>query len=195
MVRISRACRRTGARLIHVSSDAVFYGLGGVFHEGSQPFPSGVYGCSKHTGEMIVREEIDDFIILRTAHLYGQGGKNGASRMLQRLRAGQAVEADPDRLVTPTWAGLVAWRIKKLLEKEPSPGVVHAVSPLPATTWYGFASKMLECVRTGAVLPKKNTGPSPRPGMCNIVEQSVIDGVPRMPHWAAGLRQYIQTST
>jgi len=71
------ACRRWGARLLHISTDYVFDGeKPDPYFEWDPPRPLSVYGCSKWLGEQWVREQCADHFIVRTAWLYGPEGQN-----------------------------------------------------------------------------------------------------------------------
>lgn len=75
---LARACRAVKARLIHISSDFVFNGETYVpYKEDVQPQPISQYGFSKYKGEQSVQlVKGCDWVIVRTAWLYGPHGKN-----------------------------------------------------------------------------------------------------------------------
>lgn len=71
---LSIAAARTGAKLMHVSTDYVFDGNGSKPYIEFDPVdPVGMYGATKLAGETFVREFAKDWFIIRTAWLYGDG--------------------------------------------------------------------------------------------------------------------------
>ena len=98
---LARCCAELGAKLIHISTDYVYPG------EGSTPLtekdavgPTGVYGASKLTGELLVSRACKEHIILRTAWVYGASGGNFVKTMLR-------LGADREKLtiVSDQWGG------------------------------------------------------------------------------------------
>jgi dTDP-4-dehydrorhamnose reductase len=186
---IAQAAENVGATLVQFSTDAVFDALEGQHVETTLPQTVGAYSLSKLAGELMVQRLCGKVLLIRTAHLFGKGGKNNASTMAERLRAGEVVHADPLRFVTPTWAKSVALRTLHLLDLGLL-GTFHAVSPV-LTTWFQFAQRMLEVIRTGAVEPAPVRGPAPRPMRSVIVETQTPANVPKSPPWHVELGMYL----
>jgi dTDP-4-dehydrorhamnose reductase len=61
--RVAQACRATGTRLIHISTDCVFSGAQGNYSEGDTPSPVDTYGCAKLLGEVFAK----GIVTLRTS--------------------------------------------------------------------------------------------------------------------------------
>ena len=75
---LARACAAADCRLIHISTDYVFDGNKPVpeaYTEQDPVSPLSAYGRSKLAGEQVIEAAMDNFLILRTAWLYGMGGK------------------------------------------------------------------------------------------------------------------------
>ena len=71
---LSIAAAKTGAKMVHVSTDYVFEGNGTVpYTEFDDTNPLGMYGKTKLEGEKFVQQFTDKFFIIRTAWLYGDG--------------------------------------------------------------------------------------------------------------------------
>ncbi|RFU85614.1 dTDP-4-dehydrorhamnose reductase [Streptomyces triticagri] len=136
---LARACAHTGARLLHVSTDYVFAGDDpDPRAEGAPTAPRTAYGRSKLAGEQAVLDELPDTgTVVRTAWLYGSGGRNFVSTMIAKARAGEPVRVVDDQHGQPTWARDVAGRLLELAGT-PHPGVFHATAG-GRTTWYGLA--------------------------------------------------------
>jgi len=139
---ISEACAKTGARLIHISTDYVFDGaLGRKLREEDQVNPLGVYGRSKLDGEEFVRSICGELgLVVRTQALYGQKGVNFVHTMLKLFGERDVLKVVNDQYVSPTWAG---WLAEVLLDlvRLPATGVLHA-SCEGVVSWYDFAREI-----------------------------------------------------
>ena len=170
---VADAARRAGARLLHVSTNAVFDGLEGAFDETCAPQTASVYGYTKLVGEEYVRDAGGEYIV-RVAFTYGKYGKNFGSTLFNRLRAGGVVPADPIRRVTPTWAQYVAKAVQSMLEKRVPPGIYHAVST-GAITWYEFARMACRPLNANVfrVEPTLTPKGAPRPDFSIMVSRKL----------------------
>ncbi|MEW5807372.1 MAG: dTDP-4-dehydrorhamnose reductase [Acidobacteriota bacterium] len=125
---IARGCRHIGARLIHVSTDYVFDGKKTTpYAEHDQPNPLSIYGRSKWEGEKAILEENPDSIILRTSTLFGRGGPNFGSSVVDRCRKGEKIKAVVDWYSSPTSTIDLAKAMKRLLGIE-FKGILHFVN-------------------------------------------------------------------
>ena len=169
---VARACREFGARLIHISTDYVFDGeKDKAYHEDDPTHPKTVYGMSKLAGEKAVWEEVEDFVILRVAWLYGRQGKNFVRTMLKlaqdqisKVAEGQVVEplkVVNDQYGNPTWTMEVVRQIEVLLGNDLR-GVCHATNQGEAT-WYTFACDIFEKMNLKVFVRPCTTEEFPRP--------------------------------
>lgn len=140
--RLAVACSTTNSTLIHVSTDYVFDGFSSapisVLHE---PDPQTAYGYSKLLGEQALFKNSDDFVIFRTAWLYGASGKNFAKTIARKLLAGETVRVVDDQYGTPTWTKDLSNLILDYMQLEEQPKIVHATSSGIAT-WFEFAQEI-----------------------------------------------------
>jgi dTDP-4-dehydrorhamnose reductase len=101
---LARACHEVGAKLVHYSTDFVFDGeQERLYDEFDPPSPQGEYARSKLAGERLVAAATPRAFVMRVGCLYGRGGRNFPSTILRRLRAGETIRADRDRIGSPTW--------------------------------------------------------------------------------------------
>ena len=99
---IAEACAEVGARMVHISTDALFAGDRGNYTEGDEPAPFSYYGETKLAGEEAVRAALADHLIVRT-NFFGwseTGRKSVLEFFVNSLRAGQNVRGYPDFIVT-----------------------------------------------------------------------------------------------
>jgi dTDP-4-dehydrorhamnose reductase len=135
---LARACHELGARLVHYSTDFVFDGeLERPYDEFDQPVPQGVYARSKLAGERLVLAATPRAFVLRLAWLYGRGGRNFPSTIVRRLRAGETIRADGERLGAPSWV-VPAATVSAALARTAHFGLYHCAAH-GETTWADYA--------------------------------------------------------
>jgi dTDP-4-dehydrorhamnose reductase len=116
---IIEALRKTGAMIVHVSSDYVFDGKGGPYSEDDRPEPLSYYGKSKLASENAVRTSGLPHFIARTMVLYGfaEGVKpNFALWLIKSLRDGQTVRVVDDQIGNPTLVDDLAFGLIRGME-------------------------------------------------------------------------------
>jgi dTDP-4-dehydrorhamnose reductase len=115
---VAGAARGCGARLVHVSTDAVFDGEHGGYREEDTPRPVHVYGMSKLAGEQAVAAAHPEAAIVRT-NLYGWNALpklSLAEWFLERLEAGERCPGFADVWFTPILVNDLAPLLLKMLE-------------------------------------------------------------------------------
>jgi dTDP-4-dehydrorhamnose reductase len=120
---------RSGARLLHVSTDSVFDGLRGDYSEDDIPTPVGVYSRTKRDGELAVMEADPNAIIARV-NLFGwslTGNRSLAEFFFNNLSQGRQIMGFTDVLFCPLLANDLARIFIKMLEVNLT-GVYHVVS-------------------------------------------------------------------
>lgn len=136
------AMQEAGGLLIHVSTDYVF---------GQEPYntpcspeqqgtPTGVYGQTKKQGEDNILASGCEYIILRTAWLYSEFGKNFCKTMLNLTATKPALKVVFDQCGTPTYAYDLAAAIYDIITNrkyKDNSGIYH-YSNEGVTSWYDF---------------------------------------------------------
>jgi dTDP-4-dehydrorhamnose reductase len=140
---LARACLNTGATLVHVSTDYVFDGeKDGFYTQDDQPNPQSAYARSKLAGELAVTAELNRAYIVRSSWVFGKGGKNFGSRVVELARSGARLKGVIDQVSIPTYAPDLASRIYEITRKGVY-GLYHVTNTGPAT-WMEFARMALE---------------------------------------------------
>lgn len=128
--RIARHARQFGARLIHVSTDAVFDGRTGGYSESSPPNPINVYARTKLAGEKEVLNADPEVLVVRL-NLFGwsrSGKRSLAEFFFNNLSREQTVPGFTDVYFNPILANDLADIFLQLL-KSNSAGIYHLGSP------------------------------------------------------------------
>lgn len=127
--KLARYVAKGGARLVHISTDAVFDGKRGSYTEDDHPNPLSVYGQTKLEGELAVRSENIEAIIARV-NFYGWSlsGKRSLSEFFfYNLLAGNTLMGFTDVFFCPLHVNDLANILFKMLESELS-GLYHVVN-------------------------------------------------------------------
>jgi len=126
---LARYVARGGARLLHVSTDAVFDGQKGSYTEDDQPHPLNVYSRTKLAGEQAVLAEDPSAIVARV-NLFGwslTGRRSLAEFFFYNLQAGNPVKGFTDVYFCPLLANDLAQIFLKMLARGVS-GIYHVFS-------------------------------------------------------------------
>lgn len=140
---VVEACRVLGVPLVYVSTDYVFDGSKQLpYTEEDLPHPLNIYGASKLKGEEHVRATLDCHYIVRTAWLYGRGGRNFVKAILGKAQRGETLRIVDDQVGSPTWAKDLASAIAQLIQGARF-GTYH-ITNAGECSWYEFAERILD---------------------------------------------------
>lgn len=126
--KVAQAAQLAGARLVHISTDAVFDGKKGGYNEEDVPDPINVYGRSKLNGELVVLETNPTAVIVRT-NIYGWNSRpkpSLAEWFLERLQRKERCPGFTDVLVTLMLVNDLIEVLLQVMEMELS-GLFHIV--------------------------------------------------------------------
>ena len=195
---LADAMKAVDGLLIHISTDYVF---------GKEPYntpckedqkgtPTGVYGLTKLHGEEAVKASGCRAVIIRTAWLYSEFGKNFVKTMLKLTAEKPQLKVVFDQVGTPTYAGDLAEAIATILET-PKEGVFH-YSNEGVCSWYDFAKTIAEYAghTTCDIQPcHSEEFPSPvhRPAYSVLDKTKIKEtfGL-RIPYWTESLKKCIK---
>jgi dTDP-4-dehydrorhamnose reductase len=139
---VARAAAAMDAFFVHVSTDYVFDGTSSEpYREEDRPNPLGVYGESKLAGEEAIRSSRARFLIVRTAWLYGRGGRNFVETVLALAKKEGRLRVVDDQWGAPTYARDLAIVFRELLLRR-ADGVVHATNS-GRCSWHEYAREIL----------------------------------------------------
>ena len=190
---------KTGCRVIHVSTDYVFDGLG---HKPYTPTdktnPISVYGKTKRIGEMAVLENAETSVVIRTAWLYSAYGKNFVKTMQRLGSEKESLNVVADQVGTPTYAADLAKAIADILPqmKDGQKGIYHFTNE-GVCSWYDFARKIMELSELkcqvnpipSSAYPTKATRP-----FYSVLSKETIknDFGIKIAHWEDGLKRCLK---
>ncbi|NQZ31590.1 MAG: sugar nucleotide-binding protein [Oceanospirillaceae bacterium] len=106
---LAEICSEKNIPIIHLSTDHVFDGhYASGYTEDDQTIPLGIFGKSKWQGEEMLRQKLEQHLILRVSWLFSPWGDNFLTRSLQTARTETDMYAADDRSGCPTSAGDIA---------------------------------------------------------------------------------------
>jgi len=192
---IALACGRSGAAMVHVSTNDVFDGrLGRAYYEWDTPSPQSVYARSKAAAEFYVRSLLHRFYIVRTAWLYARGGSNFVSKIIAAADRLGALRVVTDEVSSPTYAPDLAQAIAQLVVTGHY-GIYHFTNSGTCSR-YEWACKILELSGRGSVPVEPITSdqwprPAPPPLFAPIQNfAGTALGITLRP-WQDALREYL----
>lgn len=157
---LAKSCEISGSFLIHVSTDYVFDGNAAEpYTEDDQTNPQTVYGASKLAGEIAIQRSGGRFVIIRTAWVFSEYGKNFFKTMLRLGAERESLSIVGDQIGCPTYAQDIGRLIVELLSKieghNIESGVYHYCGDTPCS-WYQFAKEIFsQAKQLGYPVPEK----------------------------------------
>lgn len=153
---IATFAKSLGTRLVHISTDYVFSGIGNQpWKKMDTQHPQTVYGKSKSAGETSIRMTYSQgTLLMRTAWLYSPLGRNFAKTMTRLALKNQACSVVDDQYGQPTMASDLADRIISAVHFEIPAGEYHVTNSGTAT-WNEFAREIYSLAKADPNLVTK----------------------------------------
>lgn len=195
--RLAQAAARNRVKLLHISTDYVFSGENyRPYDENDEPYPRCIYGRTKLEGEGLLTSFCPDSIIIRTAWLYSEFGKNFVKTMLSKAKDNPAEELKVvcDQLGTPTFAGDLAEAIYKIVKSDKwYPGIYHYTNEGVAS-WYDFAKMIFRLSGKNMNVTPVKTSQYPTPArrpLYSVLSKNKIKNTYGMtiPYWVDSLQK------
>ena len=199
---LANAMAEAGGLLVHISTDYVFGGdpYNTPCREDQKGTPTGVYGATKLRGEQRITASGCKYLIIRTAWLYSEFGKNFVKTMLNLTSTKPQLKVVFDQTGTPTYAYDLARAIVEIVESkkyEGNEGIYH-YSNEGVCSWYDFTKVIAEMAGHtecdiqpchSSEFPSKVVRPS-----YSVLDKSKIKAVfgLTIPYWTDSLRICIQ---
>ncbi|AVP58866.1 dTDP-4-dehydrorhamnose reductase [Pulveribacter suum] len=165
---LAEEAARSGAWLVHYSTDYVFDGSGSrPWTEADVPAPLSVYGATKLEGEQLIEASGCRHLILRTSWVYAARGGNFAKTMLRLGSERERLTVIDDQWGAPTGADLLAdvtaHAIRHLQARPEDGGLYHCVAG-GETNWHSYAKYVLaQAQQAPAAIKIKATEVAPVP--------------------------------
>jgi len=191
---------RSGASLVHISTDYVFDGMKHEpYREDDPTGPLGVYGASKEQGERLIRRILPNrHCIVRTSWLYGPHGKNFIEAILAAAAQRDVLTVVNDQRGRPTFTKDLSEALVSVCRLGLT-GMYHVANAGEAT-WYDFSVEILKQaglshVRVEPITTEQLARPAPRPRY-SVLDTSRFEsdaGMVLRP-WQEALREYLSVT-
>jgi len=190
---VAIACQRLDLRLVYLSTDYVFEGRQATpYREDDPARPLSVYGKSKLAGEWFCRTRCTNLLVVRSAWLFGPGGRNFVSTIVDKADKGEPLSVVDDQCGSPTYTVDLARVLAGLIERGDT-GIVHAVNSGQAT-WYDVAVEALRLRGVGVKVSRIKSSelgrPAARPAY-SVLDASRLGRLGPMRDWREALADFL----
>lgn len=196
---MAAACRKTGAKLLYISTDYVFPGAGERSYETGDPTgPVNTYGRSKLAGELAVQSLLEKYFIVRISWVFGKNGNNFVKTMLRLAETKAELSVVCDQIGSPTYTADLAPLLCDMVQTERY-GVYHATNE-GTCAWSEFAEAIFELAGRQVVVHPIPTSAYPtravRPLNSRMSKERLRDnGFQELPEWKNALARYLKEIT
>lgn len=204
---LAEEAKKSGALLIHYSTDYVFDGSNkSPYVETDPPQPLGVYGKTKLAGDEAVQQSGCNHLIFRLCWVYGARGRNFLLTMTRLARERETLRVVNDQMGCPTWCRMIAETTTLALanvlmaaDRARLSGVYHMAAS-GSTSWHGFAKSIVKgmpaqrrkCTKVEDIPTSEYPTPARRPAYsvlnCDKLEQTFRL---HLPDWEQSLGQVL----
>lgn len=197
---LAAASRLANAAFVTISTDYVFDGdKEGFYTQRDDPNPQSVYGKSKLEGERRAQVAYARTIVVRSGFIFGQGGKNFLSNVVNLARADANLKAISDSYGTPTFSRHLAARLRELAQLD-LPGIFHVTNSGAGASFAEFARLALDLsgfeeLKLETISMNSITRPAPRPVNSRLkCLLSELVGLPPLPAWERAVDEFVGAS-
>jgi dTDP-4-dehydrorhamnose reductase len=190
------ACKELNAKMLYVSTDYVYGGLGeSPFEITDETDPQSVYGRTKLEGENAVKKYVEKHFIVRTSWVFGINGNNFVKTMLRLGAERELLTVVDDQVGSPTYTPDLARLICDLILTE-AYGIYHGTNE-NYCSWAEFASMIMRLGGRKAEIKPITSAEYPakakRP-LNSRLSKVCLDkvGIKRLPTWQDALERYMK---
>jgi dTDP-4-dehydrorhamnose reductase len=150
---IARACKQTGAKMIHISTDYVFSGKKTEpYAEDDIAEPVSWYGETKLAGEEAVLAAGAGHAVVRVSWVFGPDRDSFVDKALQTAMRGEPVKAVADKWSSPAYTLDIAEALRSLVNPG-APGGIYHVCNAGICTWQDWAAEAIRVAEESGLMP------------------------------------------
>lgn len=196
---IARVCKKLDCKMVYISTDYVFDGLGTTPWEPDckDYKPLNVYGQTKLEGELAVSGNLEKFFIVRIAWVFGLNGKNFIKTMLNVGRTHDTVRVVNDQIGTPTYTLDLSRLLVDMIETEKY-GYYHATNEGGYISWFDFTKEIyrqagLKTIVLPVTTKEYGLSKAARPFNSRLDKSKLLAaGFKPLPTWQDALSRYLK---
>ena len=195
---LAAVAARTGATLVHYSTDFVFDGVDRTtpYSETDAARPQSVYGTSKLVGEWLAATAPKAYVLRVESLFGGLYVRSSVDKLVAGLEKGEPLRVFADRTLTPSYVADVVWATCRLIETDAPAGLYHCVNS-GVTNWLELAEELAiltgrtETARLVPVPVASVVLKAKRPQYCALSNAKLRALGIEMPEWRDALRRYL----
>lgn len=193
---IARVCKALDLKMIYISTDYVFDGMGEqAWEPDDERHPLNVYGQTKYEGELAVEKYLEKYFTVRIAWVFGVNGKNFIKTMLRLGEERGAVSVVNDQVGSPTYTYDLARLLVDMVETDKY-GRYHATNE-GLCSWYDFACEIFKQAGLEVAVTPVDSDAFPvkakRPKNSRMNKDKLEqNGFKRLPSWQDALSRYLK---
>ncbi|MDL4838967.1 dTDP-4-dehydrorhamnose reductase [Aquibacillus rhizosphaerae] len=190
------AAKEINAKFMYISTDYVFEGTGEEpFTETDPTNPVGYYGLSKHEGEKVVQDVLNDWFIVRISWVFGINGNNFIKTMLKLAETRDELKVVADQVGSPTYTFDLAKLLITMIQTEKY-GIYNATNE-GYCSWADFAKEIFKQsnkqVEVHAIPTEEYPTRAVRPKNSRMSKDKLEqNGFNRLPSWQDALTHYLK---
>lgn len=192
---IARACKEIDAKMVYISTDYVFEGVGDTAYEvDDKEAPDNTYGLTKYQGEEEVRKILNKYFIIRISWVFGINGNNFINTMMKLGESRSELNVVADQIGSPTFTYDLAPLICDMIVTDKY-GIYHATNE-GYCSWAEFAEYIFSVTGQKVLVHHIKSEEYPtkasRPKNSRLSKASLDKaGFKRLPVWQDAVKRYI----
>lgn len=192
---IARACKEIDAKMVYISTDYVFEGVGETAYEiDDKAAPNNTYGITKYQGEEEVRKILNKYFIIRISWVFGINGNNFINTMMKLGESRSELNVVADQIGSPTYTYDTAPLICDIIATEKY-GTYHATNE-GYCSWADLAEYIFSVTGQKVLVHHIKSEEYPtkasRPKNSRLSKSSLDKaGFKRLPDWKNAVKRYI----
>ncbi|MEW9991038.1 dTDP-4-dehydrorhamnose reductase [Clostridium butyricum] len=193
---IAKACKVVDAKMIYISTDYVYDGIGDEpFEVEAHIEPHSVYGKTKYEGEVKVQEILDKYFIVRISWVFGINGNNFINTMRRLGKEKESINVVCDQIGSPTYTADLAPLLCDMAVSEKY-GVYNATNE-GFCSWAEFAVEIMKQAKLSCKInpipTSEYTSKAVRPFNSRMSKKKLVEnGFGVLPQWKIALRKYLK---
>lgn len=192
---IARACKEIDAKMVYISTDYVFEGVGDAAYEvDDKAAPDNTYGITKYQGEEVVRNILEKYFIIRISWAFGINGSNFINTMMKLGETHRELNVVADQIGSPTFTYDLAPLICDMIATDKY-GIYHATNE-GYCSWADLAEYIFSVTGQNVLVHHIKSEEYPtkasRPKNSRLSKASLDNaGFKRLPDWQDAVKRYI----
>ena len=193
---IAKICREIDAKMVYISTDYVFPGIGEQFYEvEDKTGPTNIYGLTKLEGERVVQTLLKKYFIVRISWVFGFNGNNFVKTMLKLGEIHKELDVVADQIGSPTYTADLAALLCDMVATDRY-GIYHVTNE-GTCSWAEFATEIFKQagmhVKVNFITASEYITKARRPANSRMSKDKLAKmGFKNLPKWQNAVARYLK---